>query len=52
MSLTCAEELLSKTKQFKFQMNVLTEQALLVMIFIQAGQMADWWTIDQSWAAY
>merc|ERR1712233_229781 len=33
-------------------MNVLTEQALLVMIFIQAVQMADWWTIDQSWAAY
>merc|ERR1712203_793299 len=33
-------------------MNLLTESALLIMVFIQAGQMADWWNIDQSWAAY
>jgi len=33
-------------------MNLLTEFALLTMVFMQAGQMADWWDIDQSWAAY
>merc|ERR1719500_1138339 len=33
-------------------MNLLTESALLIMVLLQGGQMADWWNIDQSWAAY
>merc|ERR1712001_657183 len=33
-------------------MNLLADSALLIMVFIQASQMADWWDIDQSWAAY
>merc|ERR1711936_893691 len=33
-------------------MNLLADSALLIMVFIHAGQMADWWEIDQSWAAY
>jgi len=33
-------------------MNLLADGALLIMVFLQAGQMADWWDIDQSWAAY
>ena len=29
-----------------------TVQANFINFFFQAGQMADWWEIDQSWAAY
>merc|ERR1719336_3604507 len=32
--------------------NLLADSALLIMVFIHAGQMADWWEIDQSWATY
>merc|ERR1711997_107666 len=33
-------------------MNLACDMALGVMVFLQVGQMAEWWNIEQTWAHY